>query len=157
MPGWLSGKDLLLITCLLPNNTLLLFSFTFAFDFLTPSISKCLYLSFSISLCSSSSSSLSYHRPVYQCGAEDPAEDDILTVSCSTANKRTFLNDELLLCKWLLTDTVSARQSPVVRSAVAEPAAVIVIIFMIAGSSQRGDEGRGGRGYGGLVGLFTSW
>lgn len=57
------------------------------------------------------------------------------------------MNDELLLCKWLLTDTVSARQSPAVRSTVAEAAAVIVIIFMIVGSSQRGEEGRGGRGY----------
>lgn len=40
-----------------------------------------------------------------------PAEGDILTVSCDTANKRTFLNDEPLLCKWPLTD--AARQSPV--------------------------------------------
>lgn len=69
-----------------------------------------------------------------------------MTVSCSTTNNRTFLNDELLLCKWLLTDTVSAWQSPAVRSTVAEAAAVIVIIFMIARSSQRGEEGRGGRG-----------
>lgn len=47
--------------------------------------------------------------PVWRAGA--PAEDDILTVSCYTANKRTFLNDELLLWKWFLTDTVSAWQS----------------------------------------------
>lgn len=79
--------------------------------------------------------------------AEAPAEGDILTVSCYTANKRAFLNDDLLLCKWILTDTVSARQSPVVQSTAAvEAAAVIVIIFMIAGTSERGEGGRSDRG-----------
>lgn len=61
--------------------------------------------------------SLTTIRPLLRClpvqHAEAPAEGDILTVSCYTANKSTFLNDELLLCKWPLTDTVSARQSPV--------------------------------------------
>lgn len=55
--------------------------------------------------------------------------------------KGPFLNDELLLCKWPLTDTVSARQSPNVQS-MAEAAAVIAIIFMIAGTSERrSDQG----------------
>lgn len=88
-------------------------------------------------------------RPLLRClplrRAEAAAEGDILTVSCYTANKRTFLNDELLLCKWHLTETVSARQSPEVQST-AEAAAVIVIIFMIAGTSERGGEGRSDRG-----------
>lgn len=42
--------------------------------------------------------------------AEAPAEGDILTASCDTANKGTVFHDELLLCKWPLTDT--ARRSP---------------------------------------------
>ncbi len=68
-------------------------------------------------------SSWCYHRPQLHPSlhclpvwrAEAPAEGDILTVSCYTANKRTFLNDELLLCKWPLTDTVSARHDPEVQ------------------------------------------
>lgn len=51
------------------------------------------------------------------------------------------MNDELLLCKCPLTDTVSARQTTEVQStAAAEAAAVIVIIFMIAGTAERGEE-----------------
>lgn len=95
-------------------------------------------------------------RPLLRClpvwRAEAPAEGDILTVSCYAANKRAVLNDELLLCKWPLTDTVSAQQSPIVRL-MAAAAAVIVIIFMIAGTSERREVTRG---YTGWVGLFTA-
>lgn len=38
---------------------------------------------------------------------------------CFAPNKRTFLNDELLLCKWHLTATVSAWRSPRVRQKLA--------------------------------------
>lgn len=99
-------------------------------------------------------------RPLLGCvpvwHAEAPAEGGILTVSCYTANKRTFLNDELLLCKWPLTDTVSARQSPEVQStAAAVAAAMIVIIFMIAGPQRGAKRGEVTSGYIGWVGLFT--
>lgn len=89
-------------------------------------------------------------RPLLGCvpvwPAEAPAEGGILTVSCYAANKRTFLNDELLLCKWPLTDTVSARQSPKVQLTATAAAAMIVIIFMIVGTSKRGEERRSDRG-----------
>lgn len=54
----------------------------------------------------------------------------------------------------VLTDTVSARHSAIAQLTAAEAAAVIVIIFMIAGSSEKGEVTRG---YVGRVGLFTAW
>ena len=101
------------------------------------SVHLCLSFTVPLSWLQLDPSSAVYRRGVPRA----PAEGDILTVSCYTANKRTFLNDELLLCKCPLTDTVSARQTPEVQStAAAEAAAVIVIIFMIAGTSERGEE-----------------
>lgn len=66
--------------------------------------------------------------------------------------KGPFLNDEVLLCKLLLSDTVSARRSPALQSTPADAAAAIVVIFMIAGSSGGGEEREVTRSYVARVG-----